>query len=68
MLRYIIYIVAVFLIIDHVYTHWGPQIINSLASSFMGRKVTVVEDSPYKESIIDKLIKEVNNSVNKLRR
>ena len=59
MLRYLIYVAVIFLLVDHLYTHWGPEIVNRAASTFMGRPVTVVEESPYRESIIDKAIKKV---------
>ncbi len=63
MLRYILYFGAVFLIADHVFTHWGPEIINWLASKFMGREVTVVEGAPYRESLIDKVIHSVRDKL-----
>lgn len=59
MLRYLIYIVVIFLIVDHLYTHWGPEIVNRAASTFMGRPVTIVEEPPHRESVIDKTIKKV---------
>ena len=68
MVRYLLYIGAVFLIADHVYTHWGPEIINWLASKFMGRQVVVVEGAPYRESLIDKVIKTVKEKAEDLRR
>jgi len=63
MFRYVLYVAATFLIVDHVYTHWGPGIINSIASGFLGRKVTVVEEAPYRESIIDRAIKEIKRKL-----
>ncbi|MDQ7038324.1 MAG: hypothetical protein Q9N26_03880 [Aquificota bacterium] len=63
MLRYIVYIVLTFLIVDHLYTHWGPEIINRVASSFMGRDVTLVDEPPHRESIIDRAVKEVKELI-----
>ncbi len=63
MLRYIIYVVFIFLIVDHIYTHWGPEIVNRAASTFMGRDVTLVEEPPHRESIIDKAVKEVKKLI-----
>ncbi len=68
MVRYLLYIGVVFLIVDHVYTHWGPEIINWLASKFMGRQVVVVEGAPYRESLIDKVIKTVKEKAEDIRR
>ncbi|RLJ69758.1 hypothetical protein BCF55_0013 [Hydrogenivirga caldilitoris] len=68
MLRYILYVAAVFIIADHVFTHWGPEIINWLASSFLGRDVTVVEEAPYRESLIDKVIQSVRDKLGDSRR
>jgi len=68
MLRYLIYVVLVFLTADHIYTHWGPEIINKVASSLMGKKVVVVEEAPYRESLIDKLVKNVIEKIEELRR
>jgi len=50
MLRYVLCLSVVFLLIDHIYTHWGPEIINWVASGFLGREVTVVEEPPHRES------------------
>ena len=63
MLRYILYVATVFVIVDHVFTHYGPEIINWLASSFLGREVVVVEEAPYRESLIDKVVKAVKEKV-----
>ncbi len=68
MLRYVLYLGVVFLLIDHIYTHWGPEIVNRVASGFLGREVTVVEEPPHRESVIDKMLKEVRERVNRLRR
>jgi hypothetical protein len=62
MLRWFIYVSAAFLIIDHAYTHWGPQIINGVASSILGRSVEVVKEPPHKESIVDKGIRSVREA------
>ncbi len=59
---------AVFLIVDHVYTHWGPEVVNWVASGFLGREVTVVDEPPYRESVIDKAVKEIREGIEKLRR
>ena len=63
MVRYLTLIVVVFLIADHIYTHWGPQIINSVASHFMGKETKIVEEPPYKESVIDKGIKKIKDII-----
>ncbi len=68
MLRYILYFCAVFLMADHVYTHWGPEVINWVASKFFGRNVTAVRETPYRESIIDRTFKFVKGKVDELRR
>jgi hypothetical protein len=68
MLRYILYFVAVFLVADHVFTHWGPEVINWLASSFLGREVTVVEEAPYRESLIDRVIESIRDKIEEDRR
>jgi len=65
MFRYILYVAAAFLIADHVYTHWGPEIINWVASRFMGREVTVVKEPPYRESIIDKVVHSLKEKLGK---
>lgn len=59
MLRYVVYIALIFVLVDHVFTHWGPEIINKVASGFLGREVVVVEESPYRESLIDKVVNKV---------
>lgn len=61
MLRYIFYVAAVFLIADHLFTHWGPEIINWLASRFLGREITVVKEAPYRESLIDRAVQGVRD-------
>ncbi|GEM_PF-1404858 len=66
MLRWFIYICAILLAVDHVYTHWGPAIINSVASSIVGREVEIVKNPPHKESIIDRGINAVVGTLNKL--
>ena len=68
MIRYLLYIGAVLLIADHVYTHWGPEIINWAASKFMGRQTTVVEKAPHRESMIDRIVKTVMDLVEDIRR
>ncbi|NPA40961.1 MAG: hypothetical protein GXO18_01655 [Aquificae bacterium] len=68
MLRYILYIAVVFIVADHVYTHWGPEIINWVASNFLGREVVVVEEAPYRESLIDKVIKGIKERIEDVRR
>ncbi|WP_457599870.1 hypothetical protein [Hydrogenivirga sp.] len=68
MLRYIVYVAAVFIIADHVFTHWGPEIINWLASRFLGREVTVVEEAPYRESLIDKVVHGIKEKLEDERR
>ena len=68
MVRYLLYVVAVFIVADHIYTHWGPEIINWTASKFLGKQVTVVEEAPYRESIIDKTVKTIKEKVKELRR
>ena len=68
MIRYLLYIGAVFLIADHVYTHWGPEIINWVASKFSGRQVKIVEGAPYRESIIDKTVRTIREKIKELRR
>ncbi len=59
MLRYVLYVAIVFVIVDHVFTHYGPEIINWLASSFLGRDVVVVEEAPYRQSLIDKVVENI---------
>jgi len=68
MIRYLFYIGAVFLIADHVYTHWGTEIINWVASKLSGEQVTVVEGTPHRESVIDKVVKTVREKIEDLRR
>ncbi|EDP74896.1 hypothetical protein [Hydrogenivirga sp. 128-5-R1-1] len=68
MLRYLLYVALVFLLADHVFTHWGPEIINWLASQFLGREVVVVEEAPYRESLIDKVVHEVRDKLERARR
>ncbi|MDQ7082405.1 MAG: hypothetical protein Q9N34_05165 [Aquificota bacterium] len=34
-----------------------------MASNFLGRKVEVVEETPYRESLIDRVIKEVKDRI-----
>jgi len=63
MFRYVLYVAIVFLIADHVYTHWGPEVINWVASKFIGREVTVIEGTPHRESIIDKVVHAVKEKV-----
>jgi hypothetical protein len=63
MLRTLIYIAVVFLIVDHLYTHWGPEIVNRAASTFMGRPVTVVEKPPHRESVLDRIVKKVRETL-----
>lgn len=57
MVRYILLIAVFYLIVDHLYTHWGPSLINWVASKVSGKEVSVVEGSPYKESLIDRVKK-----------
>ncbi len=59
MLRYLVYLALVFLIVDHLYTHYGPEIINRAASTFMGREITVVEKPTHRESVLDRIVKKV---------
>ncbi len=63
MLRYILYFAIVFIITDHIFTHWGPEVVNWVASKFLGREVRVVEEAPYRESLIDRVIKEVREKL-----
>ena len=59
MIRYLFYAGAILLILDHIYTHWGPEIINGVAGKFVGRQVEIVKEAPYRQSIIDKVIKAI---------
>ena len=68
MIRYLLYIGAVILVADHVYTHWGPEIINWAASRFTGKQTKVVEGAPHRESMIDRIVKTVMDAVEDLRR
>ncbi|SNZ12090.1 hypothetical protein [Hydrogenobacter hydrogenophilus] len=53
MVKYIVYLLLSFLIIDHVWTHFGPKIINSIASELAGKETKVVEEGQDKKSILD---------------
>ena len=68
MLRYILYLVVVVLVMDHVYTHYGASVINWVVSKFNNEKTTVIKEAPYRESIIDKIIKTAVEQMHTLRR
>jgi len=68
MLRYILYVGVVFILADHIFTHWGPEIINWFASQFLGREVVVVEEAPYRESLIDRVVQEIRDKLEEARR
>ncbi|MGC8852115.1 MAG: hypothetical protein ACP5P0_00760 [Hydrogenobacter sp.] len=53
MMKYIVYLLLAFLIIDHVWTHFGPKIINSIASELAGKEIKVVEETQDKKSVLD---------------
>ncbi len=53
MVKYIVYLFLAFLIIDHVWTHFGPKIINSIASELAGKEIKVVEETQDKKSVLD---------------
>jgi len=59
MLRYFFYVVAVFLLADHLYTHWGPEVINWVASRFLGEEITVVDEPPHRKSSLDRVMDKV---------
>ncbi len=68
MMRYILYLVAILLVMDHVYTHYGAGVINWVVSKFNNEKTVVIKEAPYKESIIDKIIKTAVEQAHTLRR
>ncbi|MCS7285158.1 MAG: hypothetical protein NZ527_05510 [Hydrogenobacter thermophilus] len=63
MVKYIIYLLVAFLIIDHVWTHYGPKIINAVASNLSGKEVKVVEENSEKKSVLDNAIEKFQESV-----
>ncbi len=68
MLRYVLYIAVVFLVADHVYTHWGPQIINWIVNNLTGEEAKVVKQPPHRESLIDRLIEELKDKLKEVGR
>ncbi|GBC88253.1 hypothetical protein HRbin13_00373 [bacterium HR13] len=63
MVKYIIYLLVAFLIIDHVWTHYGPKIINAVASNLSGKEVKVVEENSEKKSVLDNAIEKFQENV-----
>ncbi|ADO45470.1 hypothetical protein Hydth_1077 [Hydrogenobacter thermophilus TK-6] len=61
MVKYIIYMLVAFLIIDHVWTHYGPKIINAIASDLMGKETKVVEEDSERKSVLDNGIERLNH-------
>ncbi|QWK20367.1 MAG: hypothetical protein KNN13_03305 [Hydrogenobacter thermophilus] len=63
MVKYIIYLLVALLIIDHVWTHYGPKIINAVASNLSGKEVKVVEENSEKKSVLDNAIEKFQENV-----
>ncbi len=60
MLRWIVGLALIFLLIDHVWVHYGPRIINSVASYLSGKEVRAVEEKADKKSIVDTLLERLS--------
>jgi len=67
MVRYILYLLIAFLIIDHVWTHFGPKIINTIASHLAGKEVKVVEEKEERKSLIDVVIEKLKKTYEEVR-
>ncbi|MEZ0360526.1 MAG: hypothetical protein ABWK04_01325 [Hydrogenobacter sp.] len=59
MVKYIIYLLLAFLLIDHMWTHFGPKIINAIASDLAGKEVKVVQEDEEKKSVIDNTLEKI---------
>jgi transcription antitermination factor NusA-like protein len=68
MVKYILYLLLAFLVIDHVWTHFGPKIINSIASELAGKETKVVEESQDRKSILDNTLDKLVELKEKLSR
>jgi len=67
MVRYVLYLLIAFLIIDHVWTHLGPKIINTVASHLAGKEVKAVEEKEEKKSLIDGVIEKLKKTYEEVR-
>lgn len=68
MVKYVVYLLLALLIIDHVWTHFGPKIINSIASELAGKETKVVEESQDRKSVLDNTLDKLVELKEKLSR
>ncbi len=63
MVKYALYFLIVILVADHIYTHYAPPLINSIASFYEGRKVEVIKEDKDAKSLLDKIIEKIKENI-----
>ncbi|MFN3813832.1 MAG: hypothetical protein ACK4SM_04335 [Aquificaceae bacterium] len=63
MVKYIIYLLLAFLLIDHLWSHYGPKIINTVASEFTNKPTRVIEEGEERKSIIDGVMEKLKRAL-----
>ncbi len=63
MAKYAVYFLIVILVADHLYTHYAPPLINSVASFFEGKRVEIVKEDKNAKSLIDKILERIKENL-----
>ena len=51
------------MVADHVYTHYAPSLINSVASFFEGKQVEIIKEKKDAKSLIDKILERIKENL-----
>ncbi len=63
MVRYALYFLIIIIVADHIYTHYVPPLVNSIASFYEGRQVKVLEEDKDAKSLLDKIVDKVKENL-----